>query len=1335
MRTYKILQFLIFISSAMINAQDWKILETSSNRLVIEYNPKFYPAKKQIIENKEYQFHDFQNSSSIDNLIIGNPDIRFRSFLIQLPSRINPVISILQNEFEIFNNVSIIPVPSKIKNSETYLLEKVYKEKITNESVLFQPAKIEQIGDVQGKLIGALKVFPLEYNSVTKSLKKYSRVVVQIDFENNINEFIPKLIEDLPSLNNGQNKIASSKTSRIRNVEQSPFSTGKNYKIEITEDGMYKIDYTYLKNLGIEPTSFSSINDLKIYGNNGSIISRSIKNLQNIPYPQLAVDYVDNNQNSKFDIDDYVIFYAKGSFGWNYNSANKSFDHYLNPYSNSNYVFLQILSGSSKIKSVEKISPQGTTNGIVASTTGKYFFDEEKTNLTQSGLEWYSAPMTDNTSRILSNKLHGYFEGTAVQYSYEFLSRSPNTAQFILTENNNSVSTIVIPGMSNSELYGDPIGEYSRREKGTKSIIPTLTDSRSNFKINYVVNFASAIGYINWVEILYKQKLQAVNDNLFFTSPDSNSIVEFQIDGFTSNQIQIYDVSDYLNLKKINNIQLQQLQGTFTFKDNLKNGEVKTYWAGTSSTYKTLKAGILIPNSNILGEITGAEFVIISHRNFISDANRLKTHKEQLPQLNKLKTIVVDVDTLLNEFGFGISDPVAIRNYLLLAKQQWQIIPRYVLFFGDGNFDFRNIMKIDNNLLPTFQTDNSNIQISSYNYDDFFVMLDSLNSNTVSLAHGRLPAKIPSDSKQLVDKIISYETKPPLDQWKNLITISADDRNINNNIDGADNEEQAERLAREFIPSLYEVKKIFIGDYPTTISSAGRRKPEARSELLKQVNSGTLLLNYTGHGNPKVWAHENILTKEDVKVEFKNGNRLPLIVAATCDWARFDEVGENSSAEEAMLNSKGGAIGVISATRAVFSGPNAELNYAFYKFMFPLNPFTPVSRIGDALLLAKNDPASGSSENNQKFHLLGDPTIRLAVPQYYISIDSLNGKKFSPNSKDTLRALEKITFVASVKDQQNNIQTGINGTALLSVFDSERSKTISDLGITFSFVEQGAVIFRGEHSLVNGKMEAKFIVPKDISYENKRGRISIYFSSTNIDGRGNSNDLIIGGTSTTSYTDKKGPEISIFLDRESFQSGDFISESPTLFVHLSDSSGINATGSGIGHRLEAWLDDNKQSIDLNNYYRSSRDNYQKGVATYKFENLETGKHKILVKGWDVYNNSSEKISEFSVSSSTTLSLSQVYNIPNPARSSTRFTFQHNQLQSIDIEINIYTIAGRLIRKIEIPSVTDRFVVYDYDCRDEDGDELANGIYIYKITATTIDSQLTNEAISKLVIMK
>jgi hypothetical protein len=639
--------------------------------------------------------------------------------------------------------------------------------------------------------------------------------------------------------------------------------------------------------------------------------------------------------------------------------------------------------------------------------------------------------------------------------------------------------------------------------------------------------------------------------------------------------------------------------------------------------------------------------------------------------------------------------------------------------------------------VPTYQTPESDYQIATYGYDDFFACLTPGNIVTVTIAHGRLPVRSAAQARLEVDRIIQYESAPSFGTWKNLITVASDDRNVNGELDQAPNPEQAENLAQSFIPPFFEVKKIYEEDYPMVISLAGRIRPDARQALLDQINRGTLVLNFTGHGNPKVWSHESILTKDDVVTQFSNGNRLALIVAATCDWGRFDEAGEQSSAEEAMVNPNGGAIGVISADRAVYSDDNAATNYALYRYLFPRNPFSRTVRLGDGLLLAKNDAGSGAISNNRKYHLLGDPTLRLSIPRLVMQIDSINGMPVGSGFFDTLQALSKVTIKASVRDTSVIFQNINSDSALVSVFDAARTDVVfdSEVGHSLSFVKPGAIIYKGDNTIRNGRLSATFIIPKDISYENKQGRISVYFSGNATDGRGFTDQVIVGGTATTFANDTQGPTIRIFFDSRSFRSGDVVGDNPQLIVDLADSSGINSAGSSIGHRLEAWLDGNSKSADLTEFYRGAKDNYQVGSIDYQYTGLAPGRHTIRLRAWDVYNNSSTEEVDFIVASSTALSLENVYNIPNPVHSTTTFTFQHNQLSGVDIEIKIYTVSGRLIQSISSGGYSDRFVQIPWDCRDRDGAKIGNGTYLYKIIAKTVDGKYASEALGKLSIVR
>ena len=1329
--------------SAGAQNPDIKILESTERGITFEFTPRYLASEKILAQGIEYQLVRFERSSGWAQGSEGKPDVRFRSLAVGFPGRSNNRISIIGSDYETVTGYSLSPVPTITPETEKNPTIRRYEPSspVTDD---FYPSTVAEMPEVvavtKGVPVGYIKLFPVQYNSASKVLRRYSRIVVRVDF--GAPQHLTASANDddwmRASLLNYQVEkgfLRAAGTLGKRAAVNSVLSSGNWFKLEVREDGMYKIDAAYLRAIGIDRASIGSIRDLKVYGNSARILPEDLLQPRPADLTQQAALYYDANGNSKFDEEDYILFYGQGVTGWTYSPNAREYSHYTNPYSNTNYYFLQYLPQSAPGKQMSPASPPAA--GVrIATTVGKLFFHEERTNVNHSGLEWFSAPMLANESRVIVNKLEGYIAGSPVLYKYEMLSRSDVNTLFDIQESGNTIASLFLFGFTTAALES-PEGNYADREQGRVSAVPQLTDSRSTLKLIYTANSSIAKGFINWVEILYPQQLTAVGDALLFTSPDSSGSVEYALAGFSPNNFSVFDVTDVFNVRTVA-ADAGQAAGSWLFRDNLTTGNVKRYWAGTSAAYKTPVSFARIPNTNVRGGVPGADYVIITHRDFAAEVQRLKTHKENLPGGEALKTYVVEVDTLYNEFGGGMPDPVAIRDFLEYASLNWQPAPRYVLFFGDACFDYKNILGIDRNWVPTYETPESNNQIYSYGYDDFYAYLQPGNTFKVSTANGRLPVRSAAQARFVVDRIIKYESAPVYGPWRNLITITADDHNVNGAYESTENPEQAETLAEQFVPKSFEVKKIYENEYPTVFTSTGRRKPEARQAILDQINRGTLVLNFTGHGNPTVWSHESILTRDDVITQLFNGDKLTFIVGATCDWGRFDDAGDQSSAEEALVNQNGGAIGVISADRAVWSGDNAVTNQTIYFRTFPQDPYSRTLRLGDGLMLGKND-ASQSLENNRKYHLFGDPTMRLAVPQLVMQLDSINGDPVSATSFDTLRALSKVTIKASVRNSSGVVQNISSDSALVAVFDAARLETVSDNDVnipySISFLKPGAIIYKGENSIRNGLLSATFIVPKDISYENKQGRISVYFSGSGTDGRGFTDRVVVGGTAQNFMVDTQGPSINIFLDSRSFRSGDLVSENPLLIVDLADSSGINSAGSSVGHRLEAWLDGGAKSSDLTDFYKGARDNYQAGSIEYPLSAIPAGQHSLRVRAWDVYNNSSTTEVQFSVATSTTLSLQNVYNIPNPARSSTSFTFQHNQLSPLDVEIKIYTVSGRLIQTISSPGYPDRFVQIPWDCRDRDGAKIANGTYLYKVLARTVDGRFTSEALGKMSVVR
>jgi len=206
-----------------------------------------------------------------------------------------------------------------------------------------------------------------------------------------------------------------------------------------------------------------------------------------------------------------------------------------------------------------------------------------------------------------------------------------------------------------------------------------------------------------------------------------------------------------------------------------------------------------------------------------------------------------------------------------------------------------------------------------------------------------------------------------------------------------------------------------------------------------------------------------------------------------------------------------------------------------------------------------------------------------------------------------------------------------------------------------------------------------------------------------------------------------------------------VDATPILLVQLSDDNGINVVGNSIGHDLEGILNDDTQNTYLlNDFYESALDDYTAGEVRYPLEELPEGRHRFRVKAWDVANNSSEGYTEFVVASTEEVALQQVLNYPNPFTDRTCFQFDHNLAnQQIEVMVQIYTVSGRLVKTLRAQMFSDGALRQDdcieWDGRDDFGDQLARGVYLYKVkvrAANTSGTARSGESdFEKLVILK
>ena len=760
-------------------------------------------------------------------------------------------------------------------------------------------------------------------------------------------------------------------------------------------------------------------------------------------------------------------------------------------------------------------------------------------------------------------------------------------------------------------------------------------------------------------------------------------------------------------------------------------------------------AGTPVSSQN-LHSISDMDMLIVYHSTFEAQVKELAAHRAEHSNMN---VAIAEVNQIYNEFSAGKQDPAAIRE---MAKMLFERNPdrfRYLLLFGDGSFDARGISlepgQVAQQYVPVYETKESLAPINGFPTDDFFGLITEGEGQTnvggglLDLAVGRIPVRTASQAQAMVDKIIRYDTNiESFGDWRNRIVHVAD------NGDGYRHQKDCDEVAektRDQNKNL-NIDKIYLDAYQRVATTGDARVPEANEALNNNIFKGSLAVVYLGHGGPNGWTQERVLRKEDI-FNWDNTDKLPLFITATCTFSGFDAALDVSAGEEVFLNEEGGSIALFSTVRPVFASQNAALTDVVAEKLFR-EPSLEGSPMGEILRVAKN---SFSGQNNpRKFLMIGDPSQKLAVPKLNAVTTKINDIPTTEGVLDTLSALEKITIEGEIRNLDGTTASDFNGIVYPTIYD--KVKVLSTLGqisgsSQMEYNLRKNVIFKGRASVINGKFQFTFIAPKDIDYNFGQGKISYYAEdeSSKIDAAGASCDLIIGGINEDALTDNEGPEVEVFMNTWEWVSGGTTGESPTLLARLSDDLGINVVGNSIGHDLTGLLDNNSQNTYLlNDFYEAELDDFTKGTVRFPLKDIEPGIHEIKVKAWDSANNSAEGVTEFIVAESAAIALTNVLNYPNPFVNRTCFMFDHNQAGDIDVLVSIYTVSGRLVKTIEerIDGGTGKVTrenCLEWDGKDDFGDDLAQGVYLYKVrlrnSSTGVISDKKESEFEKLVIIK
>ena len=1110
----------------------------------------------------------------------------------------------------------------------------------------------------------------------------------------------------------------------------SVLSSGKWFRIAVKDNGIYRIDFSRLKQLGL-----SNPSNPRIYGNNFGQLSY----YNNDPSPddlkEISI-YLSKGSDGIFNEGDYLLFYAEGTNRWKYDHTSGQYNFVRQNYSDSAYYFITSSEVPGKIIANASAITE-PTNYTSTSYDVLYNHELETENLIKSGREWYQ-PQSTITGTQINPGFKELIPGEKINYRIRVLARSPSPSTFRFYEASNLNLSINVPEVnifSTTGIYAQDIYKEG-----------SLTPSSSSpvFEMKFFNNGEqSAEGWIDYVRLSGRARI-AYTSGKSIEFSDNKAIGPGRITEFTListvNGLTIWDISDPFNPEILS----YSVSGE-NYRFRLKTDSLKRFTAFTSESVGTPGFRTKpVVNQDLHG--TGpADMIIVSHPLFLKYAEQLKeTHFEN----DGLITLIVTPEQIYNEFSGGIPDIAAIRNFMRMKYSRQKgtdHLLKYLLLFGDGSFENKTAPPKNPNFIPTYQSQNSTVIVSSFTSDDFYGLLEPGEGEadgSEDIGIGRFPVSDTLQASIMVSKVRKYLSGDSKGDWRNIIAISADDEDGNTHMNDA---EALYSLLNSTYPD-FNIDKIYLDAYKQVTLTNGQSYPDVTKAINDRINAGCLIFDYLGHGNEIGLAHERVVKTENIN-SWRNGSKLPVFITATCEFSRFDDIeidkitgempGKSSAGEMVILNPDGGGIALLTTTRVVYSAPNYTLNRNILYYSFSRDENGNALGLGDIIRLAKLN--SGNGMNKRNFLLLGDPALKLAWPWHgKIVTDSINSISVS-QPVDSIKALSKITITGHVENNNGSLVSKMDGYIYPLVFDKiKRVKTLAnDGGDVMEFDTRNSIIFSGKAYVSRGNFSFTFIVPKDIDYSFGNGKISYYSTMGNNDMTGSFSDIIVGGFSKNMTSDSKGPEIDLYLNDTLFRDGGICDANPVLLGIIRDEGGINTTGAGIGHDLTAYLDDDRNSsFVLNNFFETDLDSFSSGTVYYPLYDISPGTHSLTLKAWDNFNNSSEAKIKFLVKTDNGFIINNLINYPNPFTDQTSITAEHNRPDEVlSVRIYIYSLTGNLIRIFEESVATSGYWLppVAWDGTSEGGKRVGRGIYPYSVIMTTSSGE-TTKASGRMIIL-
>lgn len=1043
----------------------------------------------------------------------------------------------------------------------------------------------------------------------------------------------------------------------------------------VTEAGIYKISADQARKLG-----FPRLEEVAIYG-----------------YPGMLPQRLDSAQLRPQEIPswlqaDQLYFYLEGPHqGAFTNEGELNYRHHL--YTDT---LRYVLAQESAPKRIESI--QGNSNPPATQATWYQLstLKEEKINLLNSGRSWYSLPIRQGQSLAIS---FSKSSGTNAPWLLHarMMSQSNSSSSFRIWADTEQLQEVNFSPI--------PTSTYGVKGSETSILIPFTPKEGRLEQVRFSFQ-GTGTGHLDFALVGIPFSNSSLKEGLYFGKAENSISLET---GF-----QTWEISDFY--KPISYATGKSASGKKWILFSPKNAK------------ELLRIRAITPKST---SASAAELLVITVPQFKEVAQQFQSFKTS----QGISTQLVFTSEIYDWQGYGNSDISAIRNFIAQKYHQDKQL-KNVLLLGKGTFDYKKKLGGRPNLVPIYTSRSSLDPLTTYSSDDFFGMLNwglgeweesKAGDAPMQIGVGRIPVITYAEAQSWLEKCIAYE-KQGDDFPSSTLTFLADDGD--NGVHLRDSEVHAAYLEKNL--SFFRSQKLYLDRYEQTKSGGRQESPAAKKALVETLNSGTLLLNYVGHGNETTLTAEELFRVQDLE-NWPSQARLPLWFTATCEFGRHDSPFIRSAAEELLFARKKGAIGLLATGRPVFSSVNFSINEAFTQALAAAAESG--MDLGTLYRRTKNESLNGAY--NRNFSLLGDPSLRLTLPEARVQLEKLVAL---PNQSpiDSLQTLVPMQLTAAIQDPNTQaFLPNFQGRFRLEIWDQASSiRTLGDESSPVEFKEENQRLFSGEGEVRNGKLVAQFLLPEHLKVqaEKTRVRMEAWDSEKKIHATGVVSFPM--ANKKAGSLDQVGPQITAEFGGKPVQGSPPIASTQVeVLLKLQDASGINSS-SLVPEKIMQLRINQGAPQQIHQAYRALEGNFEKGTAQVLLTGLVDGKNEIQVLAWDNFGNQGSLSFPIEVRNSTSLQVISHQIYPNPTREKASIRFRHNRPQeNLIASWTIFSTTGQVLFSEEkrFNRASEIIDEWDWIFLQHKTKYPTKGTYIYKLTLQSASTSEVDSVSGKLVI--